>query len=82
VVASCTSSGSGSGWRAGGLYALCGAFAVAELGAGSFSQQILSLLKAVAFLALSGACLLVAPLAASRSNPLALAPPACSRFRP
>ncbi len=63
------------GGKAVALFTLVGFALLQRLGlrAGSLSQQILSLLKAVAFLALIGACLLVAPPAASTSTPL-LAP--------
>ncbi|MCP9846984.1 APC family permease [Synechococcus sp. Lug-A] len=63
------------GGKAVALFTLVGFALLQRLGlrAGSLSQQILSLLKAVAFLALIGACLLVAPPAASTSAPL-LAP--------
>ena len=61
------------GGKAVALLTLVGFALLQRLGlrAGSLSQQILSLLKAVAFLALIGACLLVAPPAAS--TPLAAA---------
>jgi APA family basic amino acid/polyamine antiporter len=61
------------GGKAVALFTLVGFALLQRLGlrAGSLSQQILSLLKAVAFLALIGACLLVAPPAASTSTPLA-----------
>ncbi len=60
------------GGKAVALFTLVGFALLQRLGlrAGSLSQQILSLLKAVAFLALIGACLLVAPPAASTSTPL------------
>ncbi len=60
------------GGKAVALLTLVGFALLQRLGlrAGSLSQQILSLLKAVAFLALIGACLLVAPPAASTSTPL------------
>jgi len=60
------------GGKAVALLTLVGFALLQRLGlrAGSLSQQILSLLKAVAFLALIGACLLVAPPAASTSAPL------------
>ncbi|MCT0210745.1 MAG: APC family permease [Cyanobium sp.] len=60
------------GGKAVALFTLVGFALLQRLGlrAGSLSQQILSLLKAVAFLALIGACLLVAPPAASTSAPL------------
>ncbi len=63
------------GGKAVALFTLVGFALLQRLGlrAGSLSQQILSLLKAVAFLALIGACLLVAPPAASTSTSL-LAP--------
>jgi len=61
------------GGKAVALLTLVGFALLQRLGlrAGSLSQQILSLLKAVAFLALIGACLLVAPPAAGTSTPLA-----------
>lgn len=61
------------GGKAVALVTLVGFALLQRLGlrAGSLSQQILSLLKAIAFLALIGACLLVAPPAASTSTPLA-----------
>lgn len=60
------------GGKAVALFTLVGFALLQRLGlrAGSLSQQILSLLKAVAFLALIGACLLVPPPAASTSTPL------------